>query len=608
MCGINGFTFEDLRLLKKMNAATAHRGPDGEGFLSEEGISLGHNRLAIIDLDPRSRQPMESVDHNLAIVFNGEIYNYLELKAELSEYPYKTESDTEVILAAYQKWGRTCVEKLNGMFAFAIWDRTRHELFLARDQIGIKPLYYYTDGNQFIFSSEIKAILTHGVPRTLNKTAFSEYLRLLYVPEPLTMFEGIFKFPPATRAVVKGGVIRMEQYWSPDPFTKNTDSFETTKETIRNLVDTSVERQLVSDRPLGVFLSGGIDSSIVVDSMSRIRDNIETFSVGFELSESEQSEKFNADVSLAKRTAEHYGTTHHEVLLRGDEVVSLLKKSVTSMDEPVANATALAQYALAQFARKSVVVALGGDGGDELFGGYDRYRLAYISSKYRHLPKVLRDVFARVSPSLKKLDTTPDIERFARFLFQKDDTLQSVINPLYITDDAKKAFAPFFEEATEDSFIDLFMDLDRRSWLVDESLMRSDKMTMASGLEMRVPLLDVDIVEYAASVSANEKVSFRSTKQILKDAFRDRLPEYLFSEPKRGWFSPAAKWLRREEVSRFADEVLSPSYNPATNALFKFDGIREMLDNHRDGKAYNLTMLWALIVFQIWAKEYKVTL
>ncbi len=591
-----------------MNATTAHRGPDGEGALAEEGISLGHNRLAIIDLDPRAKQPMESADHTLAIVFNGEIYNFKELKRELTEYTFKTESDTEVILAAYQKWGRMCVEKMNGMFAFAIWDRNRHELFLARDHIGIKPLYYYTDGKKFIFSSEIKAILAHNIPRTVNKTAFSEYLRLLYVPEPQTMFEGIFKFPPAHRGVVRGGTLRMERYWSVDPLTKNTDGVEEQKETIRDLVDSAVERQLVSDRPLGVFLSGGIDSSIVVDSMSRLGGSIETFSVGFDLSESEQSEKFNADVSLAKRTAEHYGTKHHEVYLKGDDVVSLLTKSVVSMDEPIANATALTQFKLAEFARQSVVVALGGDGGDELFGGYDRYRLAYISSKYHLAPSFLRNILGSIVPSLKKLETDPDISRFARFLFQKDETLQSVVRPEYSTDAASILFAPQFKGASEETFLDLFMDVDRQSWLVDESLMRSDKMSMASGLEMRVPLLDIDIVEYAASIKATDKVSFRDTKRILKDAFRDRLPGYLFTEPKRGWFSPAAKWLRRPEVSRFVDEVLNPSYYPPTSRLFQFDGVREMLDRHRDGKAYNLTMLWAIIVFQIWAKEYKVTI
>lgn len=608
MCGINGFNWEDKKLLGRMNASTKHRGPDGEGILAEEGVSLGHNRLAIIDLDPRAGQPMESIDRNLVIVFNGEIYNFKELKAELSDYHFKTESDTEVILAAYKKWGRNCVERFNGMFAFAIWDRARAELFLARDQIGIKPLYYYNDGTKFIFSSEIKAILEHKIARKLDRIAFAEYLRLLYVPAPLTMFEGIFKFPPAHRGIVKKGVLRMEQYWEINPLKKTDESPDERHDTIERLVDASVERQLVSDRPLGVFLSGGIDSSVVLDSMSKVRKNIDTYSVGFDLEESEQADKFNADFEIAKKTAAHYGTTHHEVMLRTEEVVPLLEKSIFHGDEPIANATALAQIALARFARESVVVALGGDGGDELFGGYDRYRLAHLSAEYRKRPRALRALLESVAPSLKKLDTEPDVSRFAKFLFQKDETLRKVIQPQFITDEAEQAFAPLFEDATDNTFTDLFMDADRQSWLVDESLMRSDKMAMAAGLELRVPLLDIHLAEYAATIPAREKVSYRGTKRIFKDAFKHRLPDYLYSQPKRGWFSPAAKWLRRENVSRYADEVLSPHYYAETAELFRHDGIEEMLDLHRQGKVYNLTMLWALIVFQVWAKTYKVTL
>lgn len=608
MCGINGFNFEDKRIIQRMVNTTSHRGPDGSSVIAEEGISLGHNRLAIIDLDTRSAQPMENGDGTLIIVFNGEIYNYRELKAELSDYPFRTESDTEVILAAYQTWGRTAVEKFNGIFAFAIWDRTKQELFLARDQMGVKPLYYFADGERFIFSSEIKAILEHAIPRRLNIDAFEAYLRLLYTPEPHTMFEGIFAFPPAHRGVVKKGVLRTEEYWHIDPLRKNTESPLEIHEHIRQLVDAGVERQLISDRPLGLFLSGGIDSSIVLDSMSRVRGNIATYSVGFDLTEKEQSEKFNADFLLARKTAEAYGTKHHEIRMNADEVVSLLEKSVYHLDTPIANATALAQMALSTFASESVVVALGGDGGDELFGGYERYRLAYLSGLYRHVPHPLREVFNRVSPSLKKLDTLPGVERFRQFHFQKDATLSSVIAPAYVSNHTEALFAPYFAGATDATFLDIFMDVDRQSWLVDESLLRSDKMSMASGVELRVPLLDRDLVTYAATIPSTHKVSLRNTKVIFKEAFRDRLPAYLFAEPKRGWFSPGAKWLRRESVSRFADTVLSPTYYPEMAPLFQFEGITQMLDSHRSGKAYNLTMLWALIVFQVWAKRFKVQL
>ncbi|HYC83416.1 MAG TPA: asparagine synthase (glutamine-hydrolyzing), partial [Candidatus Paceibacterota bacterium] len=283
MCAINGFNFKDPELIKAMNALTGHRGPDATRVYEGRGITLGHNRLSIIDISDQSAQPMKNTKGNLAIVFNGEIYNFQELRKELAGYPFKSSGDTEVILAAYEKWGKECVKKFNGIFAFAIWDEERQELFVARDPMGVKPLYYSWDNGRFVFSSEIKAISEHRDMRRLNRDAFNRYLRVLYVPEPLTMIEGIYKLPAASYGAVTNGKLSIERYWQPGPPEYLRLSREELAGMVRKEVTSSVKRQMISDRPLGVYLSGGIDSSVVLHSMSELRKDIDTFSVGFEL-------------------------------------------------------------------------------------------------------------------------------------------------------------------------------------------------------------------------------------------------------------------------------------------------------------------------------------
>ncbi|MDP6659886.1 MAG: asparagine synthase (glutamine-hydrolyzing), partial [Candidatus Pacebacteria bacterium] len=323
MCAINGFTFPDEELIKKMNKKTAHRGPDDSGVFLDGKVTFGHNRLSIIDPSPSAHQPMKSKDGNVVVILNGEIYNFRELKEELdSSYSFKTESDTEVIIAAWEKWGTECVKRFNGIFSLALWDKRKETLFLARDHAGIKPLYYYLDGERLIFSSEIKGILEHNIPRNIDYEALGHYFRLLYVPAPHTLFKNVLKFPPAHYAIFKEGKLEFMKYWdeSENSSIKNKDEL---LEKTKAVITESVKRQLVSDKPLGVYLSGGLDSSIILHSMSEKHVDIDTFSVGFELSKEEQADKFNADFFLAKRTAKHYGTKHHEILLSPSDVVEL---------------------------------------------------------------------------------------------------------------------------------------------------------------------------------------------------------------------------------------------------------------------------------------------
>ena len=375
MCGISGFNFKDEALIKKMNEVTRYRGPDATGIFLADKISLGNNRLSIIDLDSSANQPMEDTTGRYVIVYNGEVYNYRELKKELKDsYSFRTESDTEVILASFIKWGTLCVEKLNGIFAFAIWDKEKEELFLARDHAGIKPLYYYLDQGKFIFASEIKSILEHPVSRILNREAFGLYFQLFYVPAPLTMFQGISKFPLGSFGLFKNGNLALSSYtYSVLPPRENIKTKSQAVQETKNVVTQSVCSQMVSDRPVGIFLSGGLDSNIILASLkSSGYKNIDTFSIGFELNSKQAEDKFNTDFNLARRSSEFFGTRHHEVTLGHEEIPQLFEDVVWHLDEPVAVPTALSVLKLSRYATDKVKVILTGNGGDELFLGYER--------------------------------------------------------------------------------------------------------------------------------------------------------------------------------------------------------------------------------------------
>ncbi len=610
MCSINGFTWKDEELARRMNKATAHRGPDGTGVFVADGVTLGHNRLAILDTSAAALQPMTDSGGRYVITFNGEIYNFQELKSELSEYPFTTASDTEVILAAYRKWGRDAVKKFNGIFAFAIWDKEKRELFLARDRAGLKPLYYYLAGGKLVFSSEIKGILEHPVPRKLDREAFSIYMRTLYVPAPLTMFANIKKFPQGHYGVFKNGALSLYAYEKAGGAPKRAESFAPAARELKERVSASVKRQLISDRPIGLYLSGGIDSSAVLHAMSEIRPNIDTFSVGFSLPDKSDEQKFNRDFELARRTAERYGTRHHEVLFCEEDALAYLSKAVYAQDEPIANPTALPQMLLAEFTKKQGVdVVLGGDGGDELFGGYERYRLSLWASLFQKLPAFLRNILS-VSDRLRKLNTPAGIERFALFMFQKDKVLSRVLRmDAFDTEAATRFFGEkCFAKHLFPTFEEQFLETDRQTWLPDESLMRTDKMAMSAGVEARAPLLDNELLEFAATIPLSYTVTLFGTKRILKKAFRGFIPEFLFSQPKRGWFSPGAKWLRNPAFFAAAKEILSSGYYHPTASLFNFPEIQAMLGEHRSGTQYNFTMLWTILVFQVWAKAYNVAL
>lgn len=614
MCGINGFNFRQPELIEKMNQKIRHRGPDQAGVYFNDNFSLGHTRLSIIDLSEKAKQPLFNEDKSLALVFNGEIYNFRELREELERkgHSFCSRSDSEVILHLYEERGVGCLDSLNGMFALAILDIDKNELFLARDRLGIKPLYYYFDGDKFIFSSEIKAILEHSIEKEIDWDGFNHYFRLHYAPQPFTIFKNIRKLAPASFLRFRDKRIEIKRYWQVSDF-EDIYSEEEIVERIQTLMKDSVKRQLISDRPLGIFLSGGVDSTSILGVADELGcKQIKTFSVGFDV----EPEKFNFDFEAAKKTSRRYQTEHYELEISGRDTLQNIEKAIYHLDEPVANATQIATFLLSGFAKEKVAAVLAGDGGDELFGGYPRYYYSRLISRWQKLPVLIRNNFLADflfdcagrrfdKGNLKeKFGLPAGPERYCFFMTQKNGVLREVLISDYFQSGLTEDFfrENYFQSSLTNDFEKHFMLTDMQTWLVDESLTRADKMTMAFGLEQRVPLLDHRLVELSAKINSRLKIK-KGGKYIFKKAMRRYLPDYVLSASKRGWFSPTAKWLRTD-LKDFAYDVLSKGYCRQTKDYFNFDNIRKMLDQHINKKRYNLNCLWTLITFQVWAKQY----
>jgi len=617
MCGIHGFNFEDEGLIHKMIQKTAYRGPDDSGFHVKSGWSLGHNRLSIIDLSKAGHQPMHTTDGKFSIVFNGEIYNFEEIKKELLNlgYRFNSKTDTEVILYAFKEWGRICVKKFNGMFAFAIIDNMNGELFIARDHIGIKPLYYYYKDGRFIFSSEAKALFLHDISKEISRDSLNVYFRFLYVPAPFTIWKHVKKLEPGHSIQVKNGQVKIERFWNYSSQGLLSDKNEILFRT-KNLIKDSVKLQLVADRPVGIYLSGGIDSTIITGVASSLSPHIQTFSVGFE--ETEEEDKYNNDMKVARETAKYFGTTHNEYRLKAEDVITGYPRSIYHMDEPISNHVQTVNMLLAERVKEKVTVVLGGDGGDELFGGYERYYYSSLIDYFQKLPKVFQKsvlLFAKEDWQ-RKLQTLPGIDRYLEFFSQKEESIGAFLKKEY--NDPLSARSMFqhlyFDNTNAGDFTREFMRTDVCSWLPSESLARSDKMSMAVGVEQRVPFLDIRLVELADKIPVHMKLGSKGLgmfsigrkyegKMILKEAMKEYVPDFVLKQPKWGWFSPAAKWLRGPMKS-FAEEVLSPSYNKGTKEMFDFNVIEQILRDHISKKKYALNTLWSLITFQVWYRQF----
>lgn len=599
MCGIAGFIGEDTEQIQKMVDALKHRGPDGNACITSHGISLGHARLAILDPRPEADQPMWNDDNTVLIVYNGEIYNYKSLAAA-EKFTRRTGSDTEVILKLYEKYGIECVRLLRGMFAFALFDVKKNTLFLARDGSGIKPLFITTLGGTLAFASEMRALMK-SLPKKpeLNMRALSDYVRLHYVPGPETLCEGIESLPAGTILTWKGGQesrqsfktsVQPIEYASKNDFSRH----------FPELMDMVVSDHLVSDKPVGIFLSGGMDSSIVLHHMcAHATKPVKTFTVRFEATEEEDAARFNRDADIAKQTALHYGTDHHEIILTAALCRDVYTDTAKALDQPNADSVAMAQFVLAREAKKEVDVVLTGSGGDELFGGYPRYRIARILSVLRFVPADLRAaVGGMLGYPSDVLRMNPGAALAERLLARSvEETQRLVTDDWYQPEETTALFRERFDAASNNTdSLRAFMEFDRSLWLTDESLRLADAVTMASGLECRVPFLDPLVIASSYGTKSQWHVGLQTTKRLLKETYYPILPKCIRSIKKASFYPPLAKWFRRE----CAPLVEYAIAHPRIQELFDANELKRIFTEHKEHRTYGLHTLQMITQLAAW--------
>ncbi len=614
MCGICGFNWEDRGLAREMAAAIAHRGPDDEGYHIEVDASLGFRRLSIIDLSRNAAQPMANEDRSLWLVFNGEIYNFRQLRRELEEkgHRFHSRADSEVILHAYEDDGPRCLDRLQGMFAFAIWDSRRKEFFLARDRVGIKPLYYYWKEGRFLFASEIKAILKDpSVRPALNYQALYHFLGFEFVPGPQTLFENIYKVQPGhCLRLAKGGEPEVRPYWDLEFRQSDRSPEEHIGDLIEKLDDT-VGSHLVSDVPLGAFLSGGIDSSALVAFMQEhLGSGVKTFSLGYE-------NRTYSELEYAQRVADHFGTEHREFILDPIDHETV-EKALWHFDEPMTDLSAVPFYAVAGKAREYVTVCVSGEGGDEVFVGYDRFKASRAERYYRLLPRWLRreiitTLVERLPDNEQKKGASNILQRFIsgadlpeegghmRWQYFLDPRREEVL----LRESARRRmnrspFAPVADAAgrcASTDRLDREIYVDMRFTMPDSVLMKVDKMSMAHSLEVRVPFLDHRFVELAASIPSRLKLSGFTTKAIFKRAMKDRLPPGIAYRKKQGYSFPIKNWLRGD-LRDYMRERLNSSSVIGEN--FEAGEVNRLVDEHLAMTHNHSHILWALICLSIW--------
>jgi len=625
MCGITGLIDCDRPIdegvLTRMRDALRHRGPDEAGIWTNTNspaasapfVGLGIRRLSIIDL-PGGHQPITNEDGTICLVFNGEIYNFRELREELlaQGHQFKTHCDTETIVHLYEQHGVECLGKLNGMFAFAIWDANQQTLFCARDRIGEKPFYYAEPGRQFLFASEPKALLEHPSMsrRELNQSALSKYLLHEYVPWPECIFQGVKKLPPASWLIWKAGRVTTGRYWEMQ-FPAAGSARKDEQEYARELVDRfrkSVSMRLVSDVPLGVFLSGGIDSSSVVAAMAELVPprQIKTFSIGF-------TEETFDESRYARRVAEHFGTDHHEQILSAGKMADLLPEVARFLDEPFGDASIVPTYMLSRFTRQHVTVALGGDGGDELFAGYPSFKAHRIAELCR-LPESVRRALMQASTDLLPTSTKNFSLRFQlqRFLSAASEPAEVRHNlwlgSFHPRDQAELLAFPVeapHEQPPATSPRDLMqflIELYVKTYLTDDILTKTDRASMACSLEVRSPFLDHTFIEFVNAIPSDLKLKGFTSKYILKKAMSPQLPRGIAHRKKKGFGIPVSAWLRGP-LREMAGDLLSPA-RIRNQGLFNPACVSRLLESHLSGKSDARKQLWTLLMFQLWYENY----
>lgn len=622
MCGIAGiFDIKELRdidesILAEMNQVQFHRGPDEGGVHREPGIGLAHRRLSIIDIST-GQQPLFNHDGSVCIVFNGEIYNFREIRSELEKlgYLFKTNSDTEVIVHAWEAWGSACVNRLRGMFAFAVWDRNDRVLFLARDRMGIKPLYYtVTRTGLLLFSSELKAILVHPeVSREMDTKAIEDYFALGYVPDPKTIFQDVHKLAPGHTLIAKSGKPLGEQkcYWDVPFEPKIEGSEQDIAQTLVEKLEEAVKIRLVSEVPLGAFLSGGVDSSSIVALMAKTNgDPVNTCSISFGDPAYNESE-------FARVVADLYKTNHHVGQVDPNDF-DLIDKLASLYDEPYADSSAMPTYRVCELAKQRVTVALSGDGGDEHFAGYRRHRWSFYEEQVRNrIPGPLRrPLFGLLGRAYPKLDWAPKVFR-AKSTFQAlarntvEGYLHSVsVVPDYVRSslfsnqfksslqgyDAIEVFNYHLDKAPVDDALSLVQYIDMKTYLPGDILTKVDRASMAHSLEVRVPILDHEFVEWVSGISPQLKLKGREGKYIFKKALEPILPNEILYREKMGFAVPLAGWFRGPLKDRVRRSLLSDDF--ADIGIFDHTQIRKVVDDHQAGVKDHSSVIWSLLMFE----------
>ena len=632
MCGITGIYA--LNLAGKMHMinlsnATAQierRGPDARGVWMNDFVGLGHRRLSIIDVSYNASQPMKDADGRYTIVYNGEIYNFRELKDELlgRGVEFKSTSDTEVLLYAYINYKERCLSKLNGFFSFAIYDEKENSLFLARDRYGIKPLYYYSDEDKFLFASDMQSILAYGIEKELDIESLFTYLQLNYTPAPKTMIKGVKMLEPGQYAQISSEKFEIKSYYKieydPRNVNKTHDSYERQQQHVRELVEESVKRRLVADVPLGTFLSGGIDSSIISGIAKKYKDDLHTFSIGY------KDEPFFDETGYANLVAKKFNTNHTVFSLTNDDLYEHLFDILDRLDQPFADSSAIPTYILSKKTKDHITVALSGDGADELFSGYNKHSAHLKAMNGGGLNSILK----AVGPLLHYLPKSRNgalsnkirqAEKFGKGLNynQKDrywvwasiasehkamQLLNDEINAQIVHEEYNTNKSKLLEPIkTENDFNELLL-ADMQLVLPNDMLRKVDLMSMAHGLEVRVPFLDHHLVDYVFQLPVSSKINAKMRKRILQDAFKDLLPPELYNRPKKGFEVPLLKWFRTSLSSMIKDDLLSDRFIEEQN-IFDRKEIRKLkkkLFSMNPGDAH--ATVWALIVFQWWWKRY----
>lgn len=628
MCGITGYSGRgDASILARMNDTLKHRGPDDSGvevFARSQGggtVGLAQRRLAIIDLSPTGHQPMSNETGTVHVVFNGEIYNHKVLRSMLrNTHRFRGTSDTEVIVHLYEELGARVFEKLRGMFAIALYDTAQGMLFLARDHMGKKPLYWSVQDGTLMFGSELKALRAHpGFAKDIDLSALNKYFLYEYVPTPHSIYKNTYKLEPGTYLAWDGAMAHKKQFWRPTfakPPTSSIPSLATSMEQLDEVLAESVRDRLVADVPVGIFLSGGIDSSAVAYYAARESGHqVQTYAIGFEEASFDES-------GYARRVAEHLGTEHHEQVLSAKDSLDLIPALGNLLDEPMADASIVPMYLLSKFTREHVTVALGGDGGDELFAGYDPFLAHKVALLYEYVPKPLRDVFRHavhllpastnnMSLDFKLKKSTSGFEgdpryRMQRWLgaFSHEDRAKLLASDVWHElekenefDDIDRYYAEMDSHERYDELAHLF----QRMYMMDQVLVKVDRATMAHGLEARAPFLDLRVVELANHMPTTYKLHGLTRKYILKKLMEGKLPHDSIYRKKKGFGMPVGAWLKGP-LAPWMQEVLSKD-ELVKVGLFNAEYVERLVREHLEGRANHWKQLWTLLVFMIWHQQ-----